>query len=520
MPGTLHLVSIGPGAEEQITPAAVSALRESDVVVGYGLYLQLVERHIQGKEQINLPLTMERDRAKVAVEETRKGRTVSLVSSGDIGVYAMATLAFETLTEDDDITIKVHPGVTAALAAASILGAPLSHDFATLSLSDLLCPWSWIEHRARKIAEADLCVALYNVQSRTRSDGVYKILKLMLQHKAPDTVCGIVRNAYRSDQQAEIATLLELTQKQFDMFTTIVIGNKYTKRTRTHIYTPRGYNSWSNDAGETASTEVKQKIPAAAVWVFSGTSDGNAIADKLTSTGLPVVVSAATAYGGRIAEVACPNAVITGGSIGREGRSKILSESNSILILDATHPFSTAISEQLIALSRDLHIPYVRYERAVNQDDDYKRCIVAEDMDSAARIAQQHGTRILLTTGSKNIATFAAECKDPARLFIRITPSADSLAQVLQSGIPESNICAMQGPFTEEMNVAICRLWNIDCIVTKDSGPSGGLSEKIHAADKLQIPIVVIRRPAVNYPVVVKDWNELNSKLKELGVLN
>jgi precorrin-3B C17-methyltransferase len=240
MTGILHLVSVGPGDAGLIAPAAVAALQQSDVVVGYELYLRQVETWIGGKEILSPPLTREKERALLAIERARQGQFVSLVSSGDIGVYAMATLAFEEMREEDTFEVKVIPGITAANACASLVGAPLSHDFATLSLSDLLCPWEWIETRARHIAEADLAVVLYNVQSQGRQEGVYRILDIMLQHKQPETVCAVVRNAYRPDQAIKILTLAGLRSERFDMLTSVIIGNRFTHRKREWIYTPRG----------------------------------------------------------------------------------------------------------------------------------------------------------------------------------------------------------------------------------------------------------------------------------------
>src|SRR5260364_268416 len=165
--GLLNLVSVGPGHCELIAPQAADALRNSDIIVGYSLYLRWVAPWIKGKHIHTLPLTQERTRADVALASARAGQRVALVSSGDIGVYAMAALLFEQTDEADTFDLRITPGITAANACASLLGSPLSHDFATLSLSDWLCPWQWIEHRARHIAQADLAVALYNATARS-----------------------------------------------------------------------------------------------------------------------------------------------------------------------------------------------------------------------------------------------------------------------------------------------------------------------------------------------------------------
>ena len=255
MTGKLYLVSVGPGTRELIPPMVKAALEASEVIVAYELYLTWIQPWIAGKDIRTLPLTQERDRAQLAIAQARAGKTVALISSGDIGIYAMAALAFEDMAEDDRYDVQLIPGITSANACASLLGSPLSHDFATLSLSDLLCPWEWIETRARHIAQADLAAVFYNVQSRQRQDGVYRILDIMLEHKRAETLCGVVRNAYREDQAVEIMTLAELRSRRFDMLTTLVIGNRFTRRKRDWIYTPRGYGNW-DDAPDTVTENV------------------------------------------------------------------------------------------------------------------------------------------------------------------------------------------------------------------------------------------------------------------------
>src|ERR1700722_4957543 len=298
--GQLFLVSGGPGSVELITPLAENALRESEVIVGYELYLTWIRSWIEGKEIHAPALTHERERASLAIEQARSGRVVSLVSSGDIGVYGMAALVLEEMAEGDKFELAVIPGISAATSCASLLGSPLSHDFATLSLSDLLCPWEWIEHRARQMARADLVVALYNVQSKTRQEGVYRILRLLLEDKAATTWCGVVRNAYRTNQESYICTLADLLEKTFDMLTTVIVGNRFTQRKREFIFTPRGYRDW-NEAerigGSVTPASLAGRSSNGLVWVFSGTSDGNALASKLCEIGYQVIVSTATEYG-------------------------------------------------------------------------------------------------------------------------------------------------------------------------------------------------------------------------------
>jgi len=188
--GVLNLVSVGPGTSDLIVPRAREALANSEVIVGYELYLRWIAPWLEGKEIYTPPLTQERERALLAIEKARGGARVALISSGDIGIYAMAALAFEEMREDDTYAVNVVPGITAANACASLLGSPLSHDFATLSLSNLMCPWEWIEHRARHIAAADLACVLYNVQSNARVEGVYRILEICWSTNRPRRCAG------------------------------------------------------------------------------------------------------------------------------------------------------------------------------------------------------------------------------------------------------------------------------------------------------------------------------------------
>jgi cobalt-factor III methyltransferase len=509
--GVLNLVSVGPGTSNFIVPRAIEALRASDVIVSYELYLSWVTEWIQGKEIHTPPLTRERERARLAIDRARAGKIVALISSGDIGIYAMAALAFEEMSEEDTFDVNVIPGITAANACASLLGSPLSHDFAILSLSNLMCPWEWIEQRARHIATADLACVLYNVQSNARVEGVYRVLSILQEHKSPETLCGVVRNAYRPDQSVEIRNLRDLPAMQFDMLTTIVIGNRFTRRKRGWIFTPRGYNDWTTDV---AGADVE--IPSAGVWVFSGTSDGNALARELANNYRPIVVSTASEYGGEIVRERCPGVTVWSGRQGVEARRRALRASSAVAIVDATHPYAQVISEQLIGLAEELAIPYFRYERpGVTDGQDVLWC---ESAGHAAERAISLGKRIFLATGSKDLATFLQAPNASSRQwFVRITPEPAVIRRAIDLGIPRDRILAMQGPFSESFNHALWRDQGIDCVVTKDSGETGGFAAKARAAAALRIPLLVIRRPKVAYPRVVTDFESLGVMLRDLG---
>ncbi len=516
MKGVLNLVSVGPGFSDLIVPRAEAALRDSDVIVAYELYLRWIEPWIADKEIHTPPLTQERERALLAIEKARSGAKVALISSGDIGIYAMAALAFDEMSEDDDYEVNVIPGITSANACASLLGSPLSHDFATLSLSDLLCPWDWIEQRGRHIAQADLACVLYNVQSAGRQEGVYRILNIMLESKSPKTLCGVIHNAYRPGQKVSIHPLEDLLSLQFDMLTTIVIGNRFTQRKRGFIFTPRGYNNW--DAPDVGAIPCGcPDLPEHALWVFSGTSDGNALANELAQQGYPVVVSTATEYGGEVAAQHCSGVSVWAGHQGVEAQRQALSQNQARVIVDATHPYANLISEQLMALSQSLNIPYLRFERPSSFAADSG--IDCDSTEQAANQAIGLGSRIFLTTGSKDLATFLqAPGANEREWFVRVTPEPKFIQRAIDLGVPRSHICAMQGPFSEAFNTALWQDLKIDCVITKDSGDAGGYNAKVAATQALNIPLLVIQRPKLEYPFAASTFDTVLEQLQAWNI--
>lgn len=237
----ISVIGIGPGAYENLTIRADQALKECDVVVGYTVYVDLVKEYYGEKEFLSTPMKREVDRCRLAFEEAKKGKKVAMVCSGDAGVYGMAGLMYEVGEEFPEVELEVIPGITAALAGGAVLGAPLTHDFAVISLSDLLTPWETIEKRLHAAAKADFCVSLYNPSSKKRKDYLKKACDIFLQYKALDTVCGYVKNIGREGEEMSILSLKELADTEVDMFTTVFIGNSNTKILREKMITPRGY---------------------------------------------------------------------------------------------------------------------------------------------------------------------------------------------------------------------------------------------------------------------------------------
>lgn len=234
-------MGIGPGEYEQMTLKAIHALEASDVIIGYTVYVDLVRDHFPGKEFMTTPMKKEVDRCVIAFEEAQKGKTVSMICSGDAGVYGMAGLMYEVGVRYPDVELEIIPGVTAALGGGAVLGAPLIHDFCLISLSDLLTPWEKIEKRLLAASEADLSICLYNPSSKKRHDYLMKACDLMMQYKSPETVCGIVGNIAREGEFSRVMTLKELRDTQVDMFTTVFVGNSQTKEINGKMVTPRGY---------------------------------------------------------------------------------------------------------------------------------------------------------------------------------------------------------------------------------------------------------------------------------------
>lgn len=238
----MYVVGIGPGAYELMTIKAAEVLKECDVIVGYTVYIDLVKDHFPGKEFLSTPMRKEVDRCRLAFEEAAKGKNVAMICSGDAGVYGMSGLMLTIGAEEfPDIPVEIISGVTATLSGASILGAPLIHDFAVISLSDLLTPWEVIEKRIEAAAQSDMAICFYNPSSKKRHDYLQKACDIILKHRSPENVCGTVENIGREGEAYKVYTLKELRDTQVDMFTTVFVGNSKTQVIGGKMVTPRGY---------------------------------------------------------------------------------------------------------------------------------------------------------------------------------------------------------------------------------------------------------------------------------------
>lgn len=243
--GALYVLGIGPGSSAHITARAKEVLGLVDCVVGYTRYLSLIEDLITGKETVSTGMTGERERCTAALDLAASGRSVAVVSSGDAGIYGMAGLVYELAASRGltGLRMEVVPGVPAFVAASALLGAPLMHDFASISLSDLLTPWELIERRLEAAASADFVIALYNPKSSKRTEGLGRAVDIISRHRDPSTPVGIVRNATREDENTVVTTLGEVAAHyaSIDMLTILIVGNSTTRASGPLMVTPRGY---------------------------------------------------------------------------------------------------------------------------------------------------------------------------------------------------------------------------------------------------------------------------------------
>lgn len=237
---SIYVVGIGPGRWEEMTIEAARILEESDCIVGYTVYVDLLRNHLPEKEYFTTPMRQEVERCRFVLEMGKQGKQVAMVCSGDPELYGMAGLLFE-LDEKQEVEIQVIPGVTAAFSGGARLGSPLTHDSCMISLSDLLTPWETIALRLKKAAEADFVICLYNPSSKKRKDYLKRACEILLEEKSEDTICGIVRQIGREGESIQVLSLRELKEEEVDMFSTVFIGNRETKKIGNSMVTPRGY---------------------------------------------------------------------------------------------------------------------------------------------------------------------------------------------------------------------------------------------------------------------------------------
>lgn len=291
------LIGLGPGSLDHLTARARAALAEADTVIGYVTYIRLIAELIKGKEVIKKAMTEELDRALEALDHAQQGKKVAIISSGDAGVYGMAGPTFEVLfqagwTPDSPIQVEIVPGASALNTCASLVGAPLTHDFCAISLSDLLTPWPTIARRLDAAAYADFVVALYNPKSGRRVQHIVEAQRIFLRHRAPQTPVAIVKSAYRPKQHLEFTTLDKLAEADIAMLATVLIGNSHTFIQHGLMVTPRGYTQKYEVAdGETSARSGERAgrslTTGLAGWLTAIHASGKSAAELAAEYRLP-----------------------------------------------------------------------------------------------------------------------------------------------------------------------------------------------------------------------------------------
>lgn len=234
----LYVIGIGPGGREHMTLKAIETIKKCDIIIGYTPYIGYLGDLIEGKQIYSTGMKGEIDRCKLAIRKAKEGHNTAIISTGDAGLYGMAGPILEL---KEEIEVEIVPGVTAAFSAASELGSPIMHDFASISLSDLLTPWEAIEKRIEKASEGDFVITIYNPRSNSRRNYLEKAVRIMLKYKEKDTPVGIVRNSGRANTEIILTTLQSIPYEKVDMLSILIIGNSNTYVKGNKMITPRGY---------------------------------------------------------------------------------------------------------------------------------------------------------------------------------------------------------------------------------------------------------------------------------------
>ncbi|MCZ8516345.1 precorrin-3B C(17)-methyltransferase [Paenibacillus filicis] len=275
MRGRLSVIGFGPGSFEHMTQRAKEAIQESDVVIGYNTYVDLVRGLLNDQQIVRTGMTEEVSRAQEAVRQAEAGKKVAVISSGDAGVYGMAGLVYEVLMEKgwrrgEGVEVDIIPGISAINSTASLLGAPVMHDACTISLSDHLTPWEIIEKRIEAAGAADFVIALYNPRSGKRTRQIVETQRILLKYRSPQTPVGIVKSAYRDREHIVLTTLADMLEHDIGMLTTVVIGNSSTVVYDGLMITPRGYQRKYTLGEETQALKPHERLrPEAEPWALA-----------------------------------------------------------------------------------------------------------------------------------------------------------------------------------------------------------------------------------------------------------
>lgn len=519
--GWLKVVGMGPGAVEDMTLRAFHALKEAQLVVGYTVYNDLLKEHFPDKEYYATPMRRETERCRYALQQAADGARTVLVCSGDSSVYGMASLVLELAEQQEQAgqpcpEIEIIPGITAALSGGAMLGSPLTCDFAVVSLSDLLTPWPVIGQRLRGAAAGDFVIAIYNPASKKRQDHLRRACDILLAHRPAETLCGVVRNIRREGQQAELMTLGELKHYSADMFTTVFVGNSRTRRIAGRMVVPRGYlekNGMEQSRGP--AREASENEPAhladqkEKILIFGGTTEGRILAGRLAARGMEVTLCVATDYGEEVVPPA-PGLQVRSGGLSEEAILALMKELQPRFVFDATHPYASEITRKVLSAAAAAALSYQRIRRGgvgelLSLPEEWSPeekknslendLIFADSIEAAARLLNESTRRAFISTGSRGAYVWGQVKDAQTRLTLRILPSEDAVRMCREAGFSGENLICMQGPFSEALNEVMFREARAEILVTKASGKTGGFPQKLAAARRLGMKVLVIVPP-------------------------
>lgn len=490
----IYVVGLGPGGRDDMTSRALSVLEKCDVLTGYRTYIDLIRPIFPDKDLRPSSMGDEESRCREALEISRSGRTVALVSSGDAGVYGMAGLMLEIAGADADVEIV--PGMTAATTAAAVLGAPLMNDFAVISLSDLLTPQDLIERRLLAAAEGDLTICLYNPASRGRPDHLRRACGLIMRHRPADTPAGWVRNIGRDDMSSRLTTLGELADAELDMFCTVIIGCSRTAAINGKMVTRRGYERRRERQSAGGESRSGKSCAGRRLLMFGGTSDAREMLLRLPNgdmRGGTVLCCVATEYGAELIRD-IPGVEARVGRLDAAGMESLIRAENPVGVVDATHPYAAEVTANIRAACERTGTELLRVVRSSSAHDGMNITRVSS-CDEAAELLNERDGKVLLTVGSKQLAAFTRVNNYRERLYARVLPASDVLRSCEELGFDPAHIIAMQGPFSRDMNAAMLRSCSASVLVTKDGGSAGGTDEKFAAAAEAGVEVILVARP-------------------------
>ena len=477
--GRVCIVGSGPGDESLVSPQVRRILEAADVVIGYHAYIHLVDGMLHRERQlvVGKNLTEEIERAALAVQYARLGLQVAVVSSGDAGIYGMAGVVFEYIARQnlaDAPEVEVLPGISAFQAAAARLGAPLMHDFAAVSLSDLLTPWPVISERLHLAAQADFVLALYNPQSRKRQRQWVQAQEIIRACRPGSTPVGVVRNAYRDQESVVVTDLDHIGDEAVDMLTTVLIGNSQSFVWNSRIITPRGYYAPKPDGPR--------------VLVLGGTHEARLMARRIRERGAQVTLS----YRGPAPASKDDGVRIYSGDFDVNSLTRFLREREIQFVVDMTHMDASIIHTTAQQAAMQCAVPYLRWERPESIPSNPLVREVPSHQEAARALRDQAGT-VFLTTGIKSLETYVAALGTyrAADLVVRLLPRAGTLAMAESLGLGAHQIVAMVGPYSRELNGALYDRYHVQAVVTKSS--SDDLHSKVEPALERLIPVIVVR---------------------------